>query len=304
MKRGASNLSLVLILCAASMCGMTPARAGAGFTPGHVFVSVFESDPCDFGGLEVIVEIDPATGAASVFADSDDGICNVSGLRFTPEKQRLLALSAGRVLAPVDLGWVQAFNPDGTSTVIFDETDGIVRPFGANALAFDAPGNLYVLNTGNNTILRFPIDGGPTTVFADAADGIWDRGALDFALNGDLFYCGDIAGVIASLALRPMDSRRCSTIPQDRRPLWSSIAPAICSWEVPEQSSVTTTQTRLHAGFWPALSRLFPGCPRPLRFPRMGAYFTSWHPAEGSWRSIRRRGQPPWSPILGICSPR
>ncbi len=179
--------------------GLLPGAARAGgeqFTPGHVFVSVHEPDPCDFGGREAIVEIDPATGAASVFADSDDGICALSGLRFTPDGERLLALNAGHLLPENDNGWVQEFAPDGTSTLILDQSDGLARPFGANGLAFDSAGNLYVLNTLTSTILKFLRDGGPGTVFADGGDGIVGRGALDFARNGDLFYCGDLAGVI------------------------------------------------------------------------------------------------------------
>ncbi len=154
---------------------------GGGFTPGHVFVSVFEPDACDFGGREAIVEIDPTTGAASVFADSDDGVCLLSGLRFTPDRTRLYALNWGHLFDPPDLGWVQAFNPDGTSALILDQSDGLTRPSGANALAFDPAGNLYVLNAGNSTILKFPVDGGPGTVVADGGEGIVGRGALDFA---------------------------------------------------------------------------------------------------------------------------
>ncbi len=175
----------------------TPARGGGGgFTPGHVFVSITSPDPCDFGGSEGIAEIDPVTGAISLFADSDDGLCLVNGLRFTPDGSQLYALNLGHLLPEFDGGWVQAFNPDGTSEVVLDASDGIFGPNGANGLAFDAHGNLYVVNAEVGTILKFPADGGPATVFADLTDGLAGRGALDFAPNGDLFYCGDFAGAI------------------------------------------------------------------------------------------------------------
>lgn len=163
------------------------------FTSGHIFVSVQHPEPCRIDFPEAIVEIDPTTGDMSVFADFDDGICNVTGLRFTPDGRRLLLLNYGR---SGTLGWIQAFNPDGTSEVILDVSDGISRPAGVNGLAFDTDGNLYVADSGASKILRFPGGAGPGIVFADAADGIVGQGALDFAPNGDLFYASDPANTI------------------------------------------------------------------------------------------------------------
>ena len=50
---------------------VSPARGQESFTRGHIFVSVFESEPCDHGGMgrEWVIEIDPNTGATSVFVD-------------------------------------------------------------------------------------------------------------------------------------------------------------------------------------------------------------------------------------------
>ncbi len=189
--RGTLIVACVLLVLASG------ARGQDKFVPGHIYVAAVGGEECEPDmGNDVILEIDPVTGATSIFADLDDGLCRVSGLRFTPDGQRLLALSAGRIFPPTSQGWVQSFAPDGTSEVILDESDGLRRPFGANALAFDAAGDLYVLNSSNSTILRFPVVGGPATVFADSADGIFDRGALDFASNGDLFYCGDLSDAI------------------------------------------------------------------------------------------------------------
>ena len=193
---GQRILRIVAVWAGISLFPPAPASAHPEFVGGHVFVSVTSPDPCDFGGLEAIVEIDPTTGTVSVFAGSDDGICLVNGLRFTPDGTRLLHLNFGHILPVFDGGWVQAFNPDGTSEVILDASDALARPFGANALAIDASGDLYVLNSLTSTILRFPADGGPGSVFADSTDGILGRGALDFAPNGDLFYGGDLADAI------------------------------------------------------------------------------------------------------------
>ena len=172
---------------------MTPylvSGAYAQFTPGHIFVAVQHQEPCRVDFPEVIVEIDPDTGDMSVFADFDDGICSITGLRFTPDNRRLLALNAGP--SSGGSGWIQAFNSDGTSEVILDWTDGLGRPFGVNGLAFDATGDLYVADPPFRTIWRFPGGIGPGVVFADAADGISTRLAgLDFAPNGDLFYGTD-----------------------------------------------------------------------------------------------------------------
>jgi hypothetical protein len=171
-------------------------RENTGFVHGHIFVAVTEAEACDFGGREWIVEIDPDTGIWSVFADSDDGLCVVSGLRFTPDGSRLLAANAGHLLPSNDGGWIQAFNPDGTSEVILDASDGLNRPFGGNCVAFDSGGDLYVVSAQNNRILRFPRDGSPAVVFADVSDGINGRGALEFSPFADLFYSAASGGDI------------------------------------------------------------------------------------------------------------
>ena len=190
--------------------------AHAQFTPGHIFVSVQSSEPCRAEFAEAIFEIDPTTGDVSIFADRDDGICGVNGLRFTPDGTRLLTLNSG----PSGGGSssIRAFNPDGTSEVILDGSDGISSPLGVNGLAFDKAGDLYVVNAGNHRIMRFPGGVGPGVVFADVTDGISRPGALDFAPNGDLFYASDsdnpilrispdgVASIFDSDAPRPLSS--------------------------------------------------------------------------------------------------
>ena len=168
--------------------------AYAQFTPGHIFVAVHQSESC-LNGKDGIIEIDPTTGQWSVFADAADGICKISGLRFTPDNQRLLCLNTES--PGTNLGSILAFSPDGTHEVILDESDGLLSPSGGNGLAFDTDGDLYVVDFAVGAVLRFPANGGSSTIFADGADGVNFSGALDFAPTGDLFYIGrDAAGVI------------------------------------------------------------------------------------------------------------
>ena len=165
----------------------SPARGE--FVEGNIYVTVITGEPSCFGAgdLSAIVEINPETGELRIFADSNGSdMCIPNGLRFTPDGERLLQLE----------NWeskVLSFHPDGTSETLLDASDGLVGPGGANGIVFDAGGDLYVLNAGTSWVLRFPADGSPATVFAGGEDGISGRGALDFALNADLFYAGDFA---------------------------------------------------------------------------------------------------------------
>lgn len=172
-----------------------PSPASGEFVRGHIYVSIVEAEPCDFGGTEAIVDINPQTGEFEVLADSSDPICVGNGLRFTPDGERLLAASEGHFVPQSDGGWITAFGPDGDSEVILDASDGLNRPFGTNCLAFDREGDLYVLNSGfPSRILRFPQGQLPGTVYADQGDSVSGQGALEFALNGDLFYRGGGGG--------------------------------------------------------------------------------------------------------------
>ena len=119
--------------------------ASAQFTPGHIFVAVHQGESC-LHGEDGIIEIDPTTGQWSIFADGADGICDISGLRFTPDNRRLLCLNADS--PGTNLGSILAFSPDGTHEVILDGSDGLGTPTGGNGLAFDADGNLYVVDSG------------------------------------------------------------------------------------------------------------------------------------------------------------
>ncbi len=161
------------------------------FVPGHVFAAQAARKLCleqeEFGG-DRIWEIDPATGEATLFAAIPEELCGfLTGLAFTPDGSRLRASSLLRYE-------ILEFDSEGNMTVALDITDGIACPWGLNNLAYDAEGNFYVLNKCTQNILRFPPDGGPPTVFADAKDGIATRGAIAFAADGDLYFTTGLDG--------------------------------------------------------------------------------------------------------------
>ncbi len=179
------------ILVAAGIALILVSSARGEFVPGHVFAGIAARKLCleqeEFGG-DRIWEIDPATGEATLFAAIPEELCGfLSGLAFTPDGSRLRASSYLR-------NEILEFDSEGNMTVALDITDGIACPLGLNNLAYDVEGNFYVLNGCTRNILRFPPDGGPPTVFADAKDGITTRGAIAFAANGDLYFTTGLDG--------------------------------------------------------------------------------------------------------------
>ncbi|MCH7703349.1 MAG: hypothetical protein IID37_16860 [Planctomycetes bacterium] len=185
------RINPVVLVCALAVA--TTCVAGE-FIPGHVYVTLRELEACDFGGMEWIVEVDPATGETSIFADTvKDGICRANGLTFTPDGSFLRLANWGHLW---DGGWIHQFDADGNATIVLDVRDGLAKPEGWNCVAYDTSDNLYIVNDYSSEILRFPADGGPATVFADITDGIIYRGALAFAPNGDLFFTGESAEAI------------------------------------------------------------------------------------------------------------
>ena len=71
-----------------------------------------------------------------------------------------------------DTDQIVEFDSDGNMTVVLDAGDGITGPGGGNNLAYDVQGNFYVaVSSPRNAVLRFPVGGGPRTVFVDQSDG-------------------------------------------------------------------------------------------------------------------------------------
>ena len=87
------------------------ARGQDQFIPGNIFVAGVISEGCSFDGDSIIVELDPITGPVNLLATSQNGLCDVSGLRFTPQGDRLPALNVGRSRPPFDLRSILSIAP-------------------------------------------------------------------------------------------------------------------------------------------------------------------------------------------------
>jgi sugar lactone lactonase YvrE len=146
------------------------APARAQFVDGDLYVGSW---------LSTIYRVDPATWTVTTFADSSDGLVDVSALEFTPDGTTLLSSDYGAAS-------VFAFDSSGNGTVLHDKNDGLKGPFGENGLAFDASGNLYVSDFVARSIFFFPAGGGAGSVFADTSDGIGNPDGLAFTAIGEL----------------------------------------------------------------------------------------------------------------------
>ena len=161
--------------------GSSPLLLGIAFHPQTNALLVL-----DFGAGNVL-QVDPQTGAASVFAfigtpPSGHGI---NGLTFDP---------AGNVYVSDSFaGTIWKIPPGGgaPSAWVSDPTLGTsgVPPFGANGIAFNNAHNaMFVANTGNDTIVRIPVNGnfepaapavfvnsinGADGLIIDSADNLW-----------------------------------------------------------------------------------------------------------------------------------
>ena len=136
-------------------------------------------------GKQQVLKVDPQTGASSVFASIPGGGPN--GLAFDAAGNVYISDSFQATIwrTPPAGGVPTAWVADpllGTSGV---------PPFGANGMAFNRGASaLFVANTGNDTVVRIPLPGGPSGmpgapevfvhsingadgVAIDAADNIW-----------------------------------------------------------------------------------------------------------------------------------
>lgn len=108
-------------------------------------------------------------------------------------------------------GTITRVAPDGSGKVTWASDARLTTagqpPFGANGLAFDAAGAfLYVANTGDSTILRYPVlaggDAGALEVFARGADldvasggsqSLHGADGIAFDQDGNLWVCANQA---------------------------------------------------------------------------------------------------------------
>jgi sugar lactone lactonase YvrE len=136
------------------LANSSPALLGLGMVPGTHDVLVI-----DFGGHQVL-RLDPVTGASPVFA-SIPLAAGLNALTFDKAGNVYLSDSFGGIIwktgpaGGTATAWV-------TSDLLSPQTG--VPPFGANGLAFDSKGTLFVANTAMDWIVKIPVaDGVPGT---------------------------------------------------------------------------------------------------------------------------------------------
>ena len=139
-------------------------------------------------GKQQVLKVDPQTGNSSVFTTIPGGAAaGPNGLTFDAAGNVYISDSFQATI------WRTGPTPGAPTAWVSDPLLGTsgVPPFGANGLAFNRDASaLFVANTGNDTIVRIPLPGGPAgapgtpEVFVnsingadgliiDAADNLW-----------------------------------------------------------------------------------------------------------------------------------
>ena len=132
----------------------------------------------DFGAGKVL-QVDPTTGAASVFSDVG-ATSGINALTFD---------AAGNVYVSDSFqGTIWRIPPGGGAPVAW-KTDPLLTttgkpPFGANGLAFNNAGDaLFVANTGDDAVIKIAVSGGTAGAASVFAYSI--NGADGLAIDGD-----------------------------------------------------------------------------------------------------------------------
>jgi len=154
-----------------SMAGSSPHPLGIAFHPhtGALLVA-------DFGGGKVL-SVDTRTGASTVFM-TVTGSSGLNAIAFDQAGNVYVSDSSQGIIWKTGSagGAGTAWVTDATLT-----TTGI-PPFGANGMEFNHAGNaLFVANTGNDTIVKIPVNNGAPgkpTVFVNSINGA-DGVAID-----------------------------------------------------------------------------------------------------------------------------
>jgi sugar lactone lactonase YvrE len=147
----------------------------------------------DFGHASLLL-VDPSTHASRTIAN---GLGGPNALARDNSGDLFVSDSFG--------GRIWKISADGTTVVWKQDpllTTAGFPPFGANGVAFDRTGsNLYVANTGDDRVLRIPVnaDGsaGTVAVFASGVDG---ADGIQFDVRGNLYVCANQADEIAVLS--------------------------------------------------------------------------------------------------------
>jgi sugar lactone lactonase YvrE len=140
---------------------------------------------CDLGNSQVL-KVDPQTGASSLFTKIP-GTGGPNALAFDAAGNVYISDSFQSTI------WRTSKSGGAPTPWVVDPLLGTggVPPFGANGLAFNRDASsLFVANTGNDTIVRIPLPGGPSAgpgtpevfvnsingadgLIIDAADNLW-----------------------------------------------------------------------------------------------------------------------------------
>lgn len=147
----------------------------------------------DFGNARLLL-VDPRTHASRTIAT---GLGGPNAIARDNRGNLFVSDSFG--------GRIWKITPDGTKTAW--KQDALLAtagfpPFGANGIAFDRhESNLYVSNTGDDRIVRIPVnaDGtaGSVSIFASGIDG---PDGIAFDVRGNLYVCANQADEIAVLS--------------------------------------------------------------------------------------------------------
>jgi sugar lactone lactonase YvrE len=153
-----------------AVAGASPQLLGLAFHPITGSLLVIDFGPVLVGGAARVLEVDPNTGASSVFMTAT-GSAGLNALTFD---------AAGNVYVSDSFqGIVWKTGPAGGAGTAW-LTDALltttaVPPFGANGLAFNRAGDtLFVANTGNDTVVQVPVSAGAAgmpSVFVNSING-------------------------------------------------------------------------------------------------------------------------------------
>jgi len=167
----------IAAVSAAALVG--PRLVGADFLPGGVYV--IHVKPLGVPGAfdpDRIVELDPATGQARLWAQLDRSVSGLGGLDFSPDNAQLVASDYGR-------SRIVGLSPSAGLDVLYDHEDGVLGPIHR---AYDASGNLYIASEPRGAVLRIDAGTQNAYVFADQSDGVSGWGPLAAAPDGDVYH--------------------------------------------------------------------------------------------------------------------
>ncbi len=126
----------------------------------------------DFGAAQVLA-VNPVTGASSVFMTPSDATnSGLNALTFDQAGNVYVSDSFKGII------WKVGKNGGAGTAWVSDPllTTSLVPPFGANGMVFNHAGDtLFVANTGDDRILRIPVDDqggpGPVSIFTNSING-------------------------------------------------------------------------------------------------------------------------------------